>query len=158
MLSLRLTGLPDSVFDWTRESDSKLSSQNANNQAFSRKHWRLLQCQNGDLFSITCCTFIFSTACMISSHPSIRGCMTSWRQKFNHCSAIVGTYKLQYSTFSFCLSLYGRTPHFWRTYWSWLPCMDHLHFSIIWMTWFCCALKVISYVIICGLCAAAKEL
>ncbi|XP_043808450.1 protein ENHANCED DISEASE RESISTANCE 2 isoform X3 [Manihot esculenta] len=40
-------GLPDSVFDWTRESDSKLSSQNANNQAFSRKHWRLLQCQNG---------------------------------------------------------------------------------------------------------------
>lgn len=40
-------GLPDSVFDWTRELDSELSNQNANNQAFSRKHWRLLQCQNG---------------------------------------------------------------------------------------------------------------
>ncbi|XP_050232700.1 protein ENHANCED DISEASE RESISTANCE 2-like [Mercurialis annua] len=40
-------GPPDSVLDWTREVDSELSSQNANNQAFSRKHWRLLQCQNG---------------------------------------------------------------------------------------------------------------
>ncbi|EOY25291.1 Enhanced disease resistance 2 isoform 2, partial [Theobroma cacao] len=40
-------GLPDSVLDWTREFDSELSNQNANNQAFSRKHWRLLQCQNG---------------------------------------------------------------------------------------------------------------
>ncbi|XVE65385.1 hypothetical protein DITRI_Ditri07aG0176400 [Diplodiscus trichospermus] len=40
-------GPPDSVFDWTREFDSELSNQNANNQAFSRKHWRLLQCQNG---------------------------------------------------------------------------------------------------------------
>lgn len=40
-------GPPDSIFDWTREFDSELSSQNANNQAFSRKHWRLLQCQNG---------------------------------------------------------------------------------------------------------------
>uniref|UniRef100_A0A2P2L3K3 Lipid binding protein n=2 Tax=Rhizophora mucronata TaxID=61149 RepID=A0A2P2L3K3_RHIMU len=40
-------GLPDSVFDWTQEFDSELSNQNANNQAFSRKHWRLLQCQNG---------------------------------------------------------------------------------------------------------------
>ncbi|CAN0910158.1 Protein ENHANCED DISEASE RESISTANCE 2 [Linum grandiflorum] len=40
-------GLPESVFDWTREIDSELTNQNANNQAFSRKHWRLLQCQNG---------------------------------------------------------------------------------------------------------------
>ncbi|XP_044466195.1 protein ENHANCED DISEASE RESISTANCE 2-like [Mangifera indica] len=40
-------GPPDSVYDWTREVDSELSDQNANNQAFSRKHWRLLQCQNG---------------------------------------------------------------------------------------------------------------
>ncbi|XP_022756559.1 protein ENHANCED DISEASE RESISTANCE 2-like isoform X2 [Durio zibethinus] len=40
-------GLPDSVFDWTREFYSELSNQNANNQAFSGKHWRLLQCQNG---------------------------------------------------------------------------------------------------------------
>ncbi|XP_021289036.1 protein ENHANCED DISEASE RESISTANCE 2 [Herrania umbratica] len=40
-------GLPDSVLDWTREFGSELSNQNANNQAFSRKHWRLLQCQNG---------------------------------------------------------------------------------------------------------------
>ncbi|XVE57330.1 hypothetical protein DITRI_Ditri04bG0082500 [Diplodiscus trichospermus] len=40
-------GPPDSIFDWTQEFDSELSNQNANNQAFSRKHWRLLQCQNG---------------------------------------------------------------------------------------------------------------
>ncbi|KAL9451057.1 hypothetical protein AB3S75_012746 [Citrus x aurantiifolia] len=40
-------GPPDLVHDWTRELDSDLSNQNINNQAFSRKHWRLLQCQNG---------------------------------------------------------------------------------------------------------------
>ncbi|XP_039060423.1 protein ENHANCED DISEASE RESISTANCE 2-like [Hibiscus syriacus] len=40
-------GPPDAIFDWTQEFDSELSYQNANNQAFSRKHWRLLQCQNG---------------------------------------------------------------------------------------------------------------
>ncbi|KAL9246981.1 hypothetical protein vseg_020457 [Gypsophila vaccaria] len=39
-------GLPESIFDWTREIDSDLSQSN-NSQAFSRKHWRLLQCQNG---------------------------------------------------------------------------------------------------------------
>uniref|UniRef100_A0A7N2N1E6 Protein ENHANCED DISEASE RESISTANCE 2-like n=1 Tax=Quercus lobata TaxID=97700 RepID=A0A7N2N1E6_QUELO len=52
-LSRRTTignGLPDSVFDWTRELDSELSNHNTNNQAFSRKHWRLLQCQNGKYF------------------------------------------------------------------------------------------------------------
>ncbi|KAJ6347714.1 hypothetical protein OIU76_004241 [Salix suchowensis] len=40
-------GPPASVFDWTQEFDSELTNQNANNQVFSRKHWRLLQCQNG---------------------------------------------------------------------------------------------------------------
>ncbi|XP_038725689.1 protein ENHANCED DISEASE RESISTANCE 2-like isoform X2 [Tripterygium wilfordii] len=40
-------GPPDSVFDWTRDFDSKLSNQNAINQAFSRRNWCLLQCQNG---------------------------------------------------------------------------------------------------------------
>ncbi|XP_050906119.1 protein ENHANCED DISEASE RESISTANCE 2 isoform X2 [Lathyrus oleraceus] len=40
-------GPPESIFDWTREIDSDLSNQNANNQVFSRKHWRLLECQNG---------------------------------------------------------------------------------------------------------------
>ncbi|XP_024169686.1 protein ENHANCED DISEASE RESISTANCE 2 isoform X2 [Rosa chinensis] len=40
-------GPPESIFDWTRELDSELSNQSNNNQAFSRKHWRLLQCQNG---------------------------------------------------------------------------------------------------------------
>ncbi|KAI7752539.1 hypothetical protein M8C21_015890, partial [Ambrosia artemisiifolia] len=39
-------GPPESILDWTQES-STLASQNTNNQAFSRKHWRLLQCQNG---------------------------------------------------------------------------------------------------------------
>ena len=41
-----VAGPPETVFDWTREIDSDLS-QSTNNQAFSRKHWRLLQCQNG---------------------------------------------------------------------------------------------------------------
>ncbi|KAH6804427.1 ENHANCED DISEASE RESISTANCE 2 [Perilla frutescens var. frutescens] len=40
-------GPPESVFDWTKEFDSDLANQNSNNQAFSRKYWRLLQCQNG---------------------------------------------------------------------------------------------------------------
>ncbi|KAK5777386.1 protein ENHANCED DISEASE RESISTANCE 2 [Gossypium arboreum] len=40
-------GPPDSIFDWTQECDSELANHNANNQAFSGKHWRLLQCQNG---------------------------------------------------------------------------------------------------------------
>lgn len=39
-------GPPESVFDWTKEK-SELANQNTDNQAFSRKHWRLLQCQNG---------------------------------------------------------------------------------------------------------------
>ncbi|XP_047319903.1 protein ENHANCED DISEASE RESISTANCE 2-like [Impatiens glandulifera] len=39
-------GPPDSILDWTVEVDSDLN-QNSNNQAFSRKQWRLLQCQNG---------------------------------------------------------------------------------------------------------------
>ncbi|XP_057518243.1 protein ENHANCED DISEASE RESISTANCE 2-like isoform X2 [Amaranthus tricolor] len=39
-------GPPEAILDWTREIDSDLS-QHVNNQVFSRKHWRLLQCQNG---------------------------------------------------------------------------------------------------------------
>jgi hypothetical protein len=56
-------GPPESIFDWTREIDSELSNQNVNNQAFSRKHWRLLQCQDGMISrihwydrSIYCCS------------------------------------------------------------------------------------------------------
>lgn len=40
-------GLPDSVHDWTKETDIGLSNQNDTNQANSRKNWRLLRCQNG---------------------------------------------------------------------------------------------------------------
>ncbi|KAI7988008.1 Protein ENHANCED DISEASE RESISTANCE 2 [Camellia lanceoleosa] len=39
-------GPTESISDWTAELDSDLSNQNTNNQAFSGKHWRLLQCQN----------------------------------------------------------------------------------------------------------------
>lgn len=39
-------GIPESILDWTRD-DSDLSNQNNSNQVFSRKHWRLVQCQNG---------------------------------------------------------------------------------------------------------------
>ncbi|KAM1024061.1 hypothetical protein ACFX13_038118 [Malus domestica] len=38
-------GPPETILDWTRDSD--LTNQSNNNQAFSKKHWRLLQCQNG---------------------------------------------------------------------------------------------------------------
>ncbi|KMZ58511.1 hypothetical protein ZOSMA_76G00670 [Zostera marina] len=40
-------GIPDSVYDWTHELDSGLSSHANNDQVFSRKLWRLIQCQNG---------------------------------------------------------------------------------------------------------------
>ncbi|KAL2236759.1 protein ENHANCED DISEASE RESISTANCE 2 isoform X1 [Sesamum indicum] len=40
-------GPPEAVLDWTKELDSDLANQNSSNQAFSRKYWRLLQCQNG---------------------------------------------------------------------------------------------------------------
>ncbi|KAK4486308.1 hypothetical protein RD792_008979 [Penstemon davidsonii] len=49
-LSRRTTignGPPESIFDWTKDLDSDLANQNSSNQAFSRKFWRLLQCQNG---------------------------------------------------------------------------------------------------------------
>lgn len=40
-------GPPESVLDWTREHDPGLSNQNNSDQVFSRKHWRLVRCQNG---------------------------------------------------------------------------------------------------------------
>ncbi|KAL0371951.1 UNVERIFIED_CONTAM: protein ENHANCED DISEASE RESISTANCE 2 [Sesamum calycinum] len=40
-------GPPESVYDWTKELDTDFGNQNSENQAFSRKYWRLLQCQNG---------------------------------------------------------------------------------------------------------------
>ncbi|XP_018676288.2 protein ENHANCED DISEASE RESISTANCE 2-like isoform X9 [Musa acuminata AAA Group] len=49
-LSRRITignGFPDSVPDWTCDVDSGLLSENNSDQVFSRKHWRLVRCQNG---------------------------------------------------------------------------------------------------------------
>uniref|UniRef100_A0A6V7QYT2 Protein ENHANCED DISEASE RESISTANCE 2-like n=1 Tax=Ananas comosus var. bracteatus TaxID=296719 RepID=A0A6V7QYT2_ANACO len=40
-------GPPESLYDWTRETDSALSNQASADQVFSRKHWRLVRCQNG---------------------------------------------------------------------------------------------------------------
>lgn len=40
-------GPPDSLLDWTREIDLGLSNQSNSDQVFSRKHWRLIRCQNG---------------------------------------------------------------------------------------------------------------
>ncbi|KAJ0967982.1 hypothetical protein J5N97_024899 [Dioscorea zingiberensis] len=41
-------GLPDSVFDWTREADAKLSNQDKIAQLLpSNRHWHLVRCQNG---------------------------------------------------------------------------------------------------------------
>ncbi|KAL6322997.1 hypothetical protein AAG906_023614 [Vitis piasezkii] len=38
---------PESVLDWTGRFDEDLLNMNNSNQVVSRKHWRLLQCQNG---------------------------------------------------------------------------------------------------------------
>ncbi|CAN6486988.1 unnamed protein product [Victoria cruziana] len=38
-------GPPDSVLDWTRETNPP--NPNNNDHVFSRKHWRLIRCQNG---------------------------------------------------------------------------------------------------------------
>ncbi|XP_064947079.1 protein ENHANCED DISEASE RESISTANCE 2-like isoform X7 [Musa acuminata AAA Group] len=49
-LSRRITignGFPDSVPDWTCDVDSGLLSENNSDKVFSRKHWRLVRCQNG---------------------------------------------------------------------------------------------------------------
>ncbi|XP_068669847.1 protein ENHANCED DISEASE RESISTANCE 2-like isoform X2 [Aristolochia californica] len=40
-------GPPESILDWTRELDLGLSNHNNSDQVFSRKHWRLVRCQNG---------------------------------------------------------------------------------------------------------------
>ncbi|XP_043694945.1 protein ENHANCED DISEASE RESISTANCE 2-like isoform X3 [Telopea speciosissima] len=40
-------GPPDSILDWTEDFESEFSNQDSSNQVFSRKHWRLVQCQNG---------------------------------------------------------------------------------------------------------------
>eukprot|EP00261_Vitis_vinifera_P027489 XP_010661303.1 PREDICTED: protein ENHANCED DISEASE RESISTANCE 2 isoform X2 [Vitis vinifera] len=40
-------GPPESVLDWTGRFDEDLLNMNNSNQVVSRKHWRLLQCQNG---------------------------------------------------------------------------------------------------------------
>ncbi|KAG5540380.1 hypothetical protein RHGRI_020564 [Rhododendron griersonianum] len=68
-------GPPESIFDWTTEIDSDLSNQNASNQAFSRKHWRLLQCQNGlrifeellevDFLSYRVCVDVLRDVCTV---------------------------------------------------------------------------------------------
>ncbi|XP_020599133.1 protein ENHANCED DISEASE RESISTANCE 2-like isoform X2 [Phalaenopsis equestris] len=39
-------GPPESVLDWTRQNDSVLN-QSSSDQVLSRKHWRLVRCQNG---------------------------------------------------------------------------------------------------------------
>lgn len=40
-------GPPEAVLDWTRELDSGLSNQSNGDHVSSRKHWRLIRCQNG---------------------------------------------------------------------------------------------------------------
>lgn len=49
IIVLQLAGPPESVFDWTHGHDSGLSNHNNYDQIFSRKHWRLVRCQNGML-------------------------------------------------------------------------------------------------------------
>ncbi|XP_020260698.1 protein ENHANCED DISEASE RESISTANCE 2-like [Asparagus officinalis] len=40
-------GPPESVLDWTQEQDSWITNETSSDQLFSRKHWRLVRCQNG---------------------------------------------------------------------------------------------------------------
>lgn len=52
--SLRLfplyVGLPDSLFDWTREPDTGILIQDNIDQILpSKRHWHLVSCQNGKL-------------------------------------------------------------------------------------------------------------
>lgn len=53
---LMTAGPPETILDWTRDSD--LTNQSNNNQAFSKKHWRLLQCQNGEPLSCRRALFV----------------------------------------------------------------------------------------------------
>lgn len=50
MIAILSIGLPDSVLDWTRDVDSGLSTENNSYSVLSRKHWRLIRCQNGEIF------------------------------------------------------------------------------------------------------------
>lgn len=50
MIAILSIGLPDSVLDWTRDVDSGLSTENNSYPVLSRKHWRLIRCQNGEIF------------------------------------------------------------------------------------------------------------
>ncbi|XP_040384014.1 protein ENHANCED DISEASE RESISTANCE 2-like isoform X1 [Oryza brachyantha] len=40
-------GPPASLYDWTRENDLGISNQGSPDHVFSRRHWRLVRCQNG---------------------------------------------------------------------------------------------------------------
>jgi hypothetical protein len=40
-------GPPESLYDWTRENDLGISNQGSPDHVFSRRHWRLVRCQNG---------------------------------------------------------------------------------------------------------------
>lgn len=62
LLCFILAGIPESILDWTRD-DSDLSNQNSSNQVFSRKHWRLVQCQNG---MVNIVTYIFISLTRLS--------------------------------------------------------------------------------------------
>jgi len=53
ILPFPAAGPPESVLDWTREHDTEITNQNASDQVFSRKHWRLVRCQNGMIFFLS---------------------------------------------------------------------------------------------------------
>eukprot|EP00252_Welwitschia_mirabilis_P003462 TRINITY_DN13535_c0_g2_i1.p1 TRINITY_DN13535_c0_g2~~TRINITY_DN13535_c0_g2_i1.p1 ORF type:complete len:294 (-),score=40.62 TRINITY_DN13535_c0_g2_i1:184-1065(-) len=46
-LAISNAGPPEAIIDWTRELDPRNSQQSNLDQGFSRKHWHLVQCQNG---------------------------------------------------------------------------------------------------------------
>lgn len=97
-----MTGPPESVFDWTKELDTDLTNQNTNNQAFSRKHWRLLQCQNG-LWIRYCLILNTYIVCNLLEHAKemlIRK-LVAW----------------QFLNMAGC-----RASHFWGAYWTWFCC------------------------------------
>jgi len=74
-------GAPNSVPDWTQELETGLSNQENPAQASSRKHWRLVRCQNGKLSSLVLfilwCTFFVTLTWQIVHdclrHYSLQG-------------------------------------------------------------------------------------
>jgi hypothetical protein len=62
VLFFTLAGPPESVYDWTRDNVSN------SDQVSSRKHWRLVRCQNGKPFICQNGAFSFFILMVLYAH------------------------------------------------------------------------------------------